>query len=86
MYVYVCICMCAQLLNHVWLSVAPWTAICQTALSMEFSRQEYWSGLPFSTPWDLQDPGIKLVSFVCPPLTGRFLTTIATWEAPKICE
>ena len=37
----------------------PWTIACQAPLSMEFSRQEYWSGLPFSPPGDLPDPGIK---------------------------
>ena len=37
-----------------------WTAACPTALSIEFSRQEYWSGLPFPSPGDLPDLGIKL--------------------------
>ena len=37
----------------------PWTIACQAPLSMEFSRQEYWSGLPFLSPGDLPDPGIK---------------------------
>ena len=37
----------------------PWIIACQASLSMEFSRQEYWSGLPFSSPGDLPDPGIK---------------------------
>ena len=44
-------------------------------LQMEFSRQEYWSGLPFPTPGDLPDPGIKPTSPVSPALAGRFLTT-----------
>ena len=39
-----------------------WTVACQASLSMEFSRQEYWSGLPFPSPGDLPDPGIKLGS------------------------
>ena len=39
----------------------PWTVACQTPLSMGFSRQEYWSGLPFPSPGDLPDPGIKLI-------------------------
>ena len=39
--------------------VTPWTVACQAPLSMEFSRQEYWSGLPFSSPRDLPDPGIE---------------------------
>ena len=37
----------------------PWTVACQVPLSMGFSRQEYWSGLPFPSPGDLPDPGIK---------------------------
>ena len=39
--------------------VTPWTVACQTPLSMGFSRQEYWSGLPFPSPGDLPDPGIE---------------------------
>ena len=39
--------------------VTPWTLALQAALSMEFSRQEYWSGLPFPSPGDLPDPGMK---------------------------
>ena len=45
---------------------------CQAPLSMEFPRQEYWSGLPFSSPGDLPDPGIKLSS---PALASEFFTT-----------
>ena len=40
----------------------PWTVAHQAPLSMGFSRQEYWSGLPFPPPGDLPDPGIKLLS------------------------
>jgi len=39
--------------------VTPWTVAHQTPLSMEFSRQEYWSGLPYIPPGDRPDPGIK---------------------------
>ena len=39
--------------------MTPWTVAHQTPLSMEFSRQEYWSGWPFPSPGDLPDPGIK---------------------------
>ena len=41
------------------LFATPWTGACRAPLSMEFSRQEYWSGLPFPSPGDLPDPGIK---------------------------
>ena len=51
--------MCAKSLSHVQLSVTPWTLGHQAPLSMGFSRQKYWSGLPFPSPGDLPDPGIK---------------------------
>ena len=41
------------------LFASPWTVVRQARLSMGFSRQEYWSGLPFSSPGDLLDPGIE---------------------------
>ena len=47
------------MLRNVWLFAAQWTVACQTSLFTEFSRQEYWSGLPFPTPGDLLNPGIK---------------------------
>ena len=67
--------MCA--LSHVLLYVIPWTvATPQAPLSIEFSRQEYWSGLPFPTPGDFPDPGIYLTCVsVFPELAGRFFTT-----------
>ena len=48
-----------KLLSHVRLFVTPWTAAYQAPLSMGFSRQEYWRGLPFPSPGDLPNPGIK---------------------------
>ena len=45
-------------LSHVRLFGTPWTVAFQAPLSMGFSRQEYWSGLPFPSPGDLPDPGI----------------------------
>ena len=52
--------------------------------SMGFSRQEYWSGLPFPSPGDLPDLGIEPTSLMFPVLARRFLTTSANWEAPFI--
>ena len=52
-------CMHAQLLSCVQLFETQWTIAHQAPLAMEFSRQEYWSGLPFPSPGDLFDPGIK---------------------------
>ena len=46
-------------LSPIWLFVTPWTVAYQAPQSMEFSRQEYWSGLPFPCPGDLSDPGIE---------------------------
>ena len=46
-------------LSRVRLFVTPWTVAYQSSLSMGFSRQEYWSGLPFPSPGDLPDPGIE---------------------------
>ena len=46
-------------LSHVRLFVTPWTVTYQAPQSMEFSRQEYWSGLPFPSPGDLPDTGIE---------------------------
>ena len=59
-------------LSHVQGFETPWTVASQAPLSMEFTRQEYWSGLPFATPGDLPDPGIELTSLA---LAGGFLTT-----------
>ena len=50
--------------SHVRLCATPWTVAYQAPLSMGFSRQEYWSGLPFSSPGDLPSPGIKPVSCI----------------------
>ena len=53
---------CAHLLSRVWLLVTPWTVAHQAPLSMEFSRQEHWRELPFPSPGDLPNPGIKPMS------------------------
>ena len=60
----------------------PWTATLRASLSMGFSRQEYWSRLPFPTPGDLPDSRIEPTSLASPALAGRFFTVGATWEAP----
>ena len=52
--------------------VTPWTVTCQAPLSIGFPRQEYWSGLPFPSPGDLPDSGIKPMP---PALAGGFFTT-----------
>ena len=72
--------MCAQSLNCVQLFVTPQTVAHQAPLSMKFSRQEYWSGLPFPFPGDLPDPGIKPASLVSPSLTNRFFYHCTTYN------
>ena len=62
--------------NCVQLFVTPWTVACQAPLSMEFSGQEYWSGLPFPTPGNLPHPGIETVSPASPALAGKFSNTV----------
>ena len=54
------------------------TVGCQAPLSMLFSRQEYWSGLPYPPPGDLPNPGFKCTSLISPALAGWFFTTSAT--------
>ena len=75
------VCFAAQSLNHFGLFVTPKAVACQAPLCMEFSRQEYWRGLPFPVPGDLPDPGIEPTSLASPALTGEFFTTSTTWEA-----
>ena len=66
-------CMC--MLSHVELCTPLWTVVLQAPLSMGFSRQEYWSGLPCPPPGGFLDPGIELV-YLTSALAGRFFTTI----------
>ena len=70
--VYVCACVYAQLLSRVRLFVTSWTVACQFPLSMVFSRQKYWSELPYPTSGDLPDPGTKPLSLLSPALAGGF--------------
>ena len=60
--------------------MTPWTVAFQAPLSMGFSRQEYWSGLPFPPLGDLPDPGIEPMSPVSPAQAGRFFVTVPPGE------
>ena len=62
-------------------SVTLWTVAPQAPLSMGFSRQESWSGLPCPPPQDLPDTGIKPTSLMSPALAGGLFMTSTTWEA-----
>ena len=75
-------------LSRVRLFATPWTGVCQASLSMEFSRQEYWNGLPCPSPADFLDPGIKLGS---PVLQAESLPTAAAaakslQSCPTLCD
>ena len=70
-----CCFSCAQLFE------TPQTVAHQAPLSMGFSRQEYWSGLPCPPPGDLPDPGMEPASLMLPALAGEFFITNITWEA-----
>ena len=67
----------------VQLFVTPWTVARQAFLSMGFSRQEYWSGLPCHPLGDLPDPGTKSVPLTSPALAGRVFTTSLYHKAPE---
>ena len=80
-YSWLCMCVCvliyytcAQSLSLVWLLVTPWSVAHQAPLSLEFSRQECWSGLSFPSPGDLSDPAMEPTSLVSPELAGGFFT------------
>ena len=64
----------ACVLSHVRLSLTLWTVAHQAPLSMEFPRQEYWSGLPLPAPGDLSNSRIEPVYPTSPALAGRFST------------
>ena len=72
-------CLSVCMLSCVQLFATPWTVACQTFLPMEFSRQEYWSRLPFPIPGDLPNPGIEHVSLESPALANR----LGHWENPN---
>ena len=75
----------AYVLNHssgVWIFVTLWTVAHQVPLSMQFYKQEYFSGLLCPPPGDLPNPGIEPSSLLSPALTGRFFTTGTIWKAP----
>ena len=81
-------CMNACMLSLVRLFATLWAVAHQAPLSMGFPRQEYWNGLPFSSPGDIPDPGIELTSPEFPACAGRLFTTEPitipwAWEASQ---
>ena len=76
--------LCIYVLSHfsrVQHFATLWAVALQAPLSMGFSRQEYWTGLPCPLPGDLSDPGIDPTSLMYPALVGGFFTTSTSWEA-----
>ena len=85
--VYVCVCVCARTLSHlsrVQCLATLWTVACQSPLSMGFSRQEYWSGLPCPPPGDLPNPRMEHSSPVSPNIADEFFTT-EPLRKPNVC-
>ena len=64
-----------NLFSRGWLFVTSWTVACQAPLSMGFSRQEYWNGMPSPSLGDLPEPAVTPASPVSPSLAGRLFTT-----------
>ena len=71
----VTLCVYVKSFSRVWLFATPWTVAYQAPPSMGFSRQEYWSGLPYPFPVDLPDPGIE-------PRSPAFQADVSTFEPP----
>ena len=74
------------LLTLIHLFATPWTVAHQTPLSMGFSRQEYWSGLPFPSSGDLPDPGMESTSLMSLALARWVLYHYVTWEALVVTQ
>ena len=79
-------CMRAKLLHSCPTLATLWNVAHYAPLSMGFSRQKNWSGLPCPPPGDLLNLGIKPMSLTSPALAGGFFTTSATWEALPRCN
>ena len=79
------LCECCHF-SRVQVFVTPWTIARQAPVSMEFSRQEYWSGLPCPAPGDLPNPGTKPTSLTSPALAGGFLPLAPPGKPPQPYE
>ena len=80
-YVFRCACMLSRF-SRVWLFVTLWTITCQAPLSMGFSSQAYWSGLPFPSPGDLPHPGMEVLSLGVSCTGWQILHHCTTWVTP----
>ena len=77
-------CAGMYMFSHVQLFATPWTAAHQAPLSMGFSRQEYWRGLPFPPPRVFPNPGIKPKSLASPALAGRIFITAPSAKPSEV--
>ena len=75
-----CVCM----ISHIWLFTTPWTVAHQAPLSVEFSREEYWSKLPFPSAGDLPDPGIEPTSLESPVFLFSHYARWWVWDTERI--
>ena len=75
----ICVSVCVSISNSLC-----WTVDCQAPLSMGFSRQELWNGLPFPPTGFLPDPGMKPMYLMCPALAGGFFTIVPPGKANGI--
>ena len=73
-----------SMLSQVRLFVTPWTLARQAPLSLGFSRQEHWSGLPCPPPGDLPEPEAEPPSLTSPTLSSRFFTAVSAAKPPKV--
>ena len=84
MFMYLNMCVCVHALSCFSCVRLFATVALQAPLSKGFSRQQYWSGLPWPLSGDLPDPGVKVASLMSPALADGFFTISATWETPSI--
>ena len=71
-----------QMLSHAWLFASPWTVTHQAPLSMGFSKQDYWNGLPFPPPQHHLNRGTRPTSPLSPALAGGTLYYLSHWGSP----
>ena len=81
-----CFLLVVQLLSHIWLFMTPWTIAHQAPLSMGFPRKKYYRRLPFPSPGDGLNPGIKPTSPASPSLASGFFDLWATRETQTVAH
>ena len=77
-------CVLLSCLSHIRVVATAWTVAHQAPLSMRFSSQDYWTGLPCPPPGDLPHPGIEPMSLISPALSSSLFPTSTTWKARRV--